>query len=198
MGKVKNLNFWGKSMEREAAGLKLSLGEKIPYFSLTGTDGRIHSVADFQTAKALVVVFTCNHCPYAQAYEQRLIELANRYQPLGVQFVAICSNDAGMYPEDSFENMVAKSKTLGLPFPYLHDTTQAAAKGFDAACTPEAFLFDGHQQLCYHGRIDDNYRDPSQVEQRDLQNAIEAILAGGKPKPALTPCIGCSIKWKRG
>jgi peroxiredoxin len=183
-------------MEREATGLRLELGSSAPYFSLKGTDGKIYSLEEFRDSKILVILFTCNHCPYAQAYEQRICTLAELYRPQGVQFVGICSNDSRGYPQDSYENMVEKSKALGFPFPYLHDETQITAKAYDAACTPEAYVFDSERKLRYHGRIDDNYRDPSHVTKADLADAIEAILDGRRPEAALTGAIGCSIKWK--
>jgi len=183
-------------MERDASGLKLQLGAQAPYFSLKGTDGKIYSLEEFTEAKALVIFFTCNHCPYAQAYEQRICALSELYRPQGVQFIAICSNDSRGYPQDSFENMVEKSRQLGFPFPYLHDETQITAKAYDAACTPECYLFNAERKLCYHGRIDDNYRDPSHVTRSDLADAIEAVLEGRTPDSPLTSAIGCSIKWK--
>ena len=184
-------------LQRESTGLKLQLGEKAPYFSLKGTDGKIHSIADYTAVKALVVVFTCNHCPYAQSYENRLCSLARQYQPLGAHFVAICSNDAVGFPEDDFTRMVEKSQKLNLPYPYLQDETQAVAKAYDAACTPEVYVFDRDHRLQYHGRVDDNYQDAAQVKSHDLKNAIEAVLAGEQPAAQLTPAMGCSIKWKR-
>lgn len=184
-------------MERKASGLNYPLGEGARYFSLRATDGKIYSLADFSGKKALAVIFTCNHCPYAQAYEERLCELADTYQPKGAQFITICANDAEGYPEDDFSHMVEKNKMLGSRFPYLHDETQAVARAYDAACTPEVYLFDGQQKLVYHGRIDDNYKDPQLVTKHELRDALEATLAGETPKDQLTPAIGCSIKWKK-
>ena len=183
-------------MERTAAGLKLQIGERAPYFSLKGTDSKIYSLADFQGANALVVLFTCNHCPYAQAYESRIVELAQQGRERGVKFVGICSNDPVGYPQDDFASMVDKSKQLGYPFPYLCDETQITARAYDAQCTPEAYLFDSQFKLQYHGRIDDNYQNPALVEQHELADAINSVLAGKSPNPQLTPAIGCSIKWK--
>jgi peroxiredoxin len=183
-------------MERTASGLKLQLGERAPYFSLKGTDSKIYSLADFQGASALVVLFTCNHCPYAQAYESRIVEMALAGREKGVKFVAICSNDPIGYPQDDFESMVEKSKQLGFPFPYLCDDQQITAKAYDAQCTPEAYLFDAELKLQYHGRIDDNYQNPILVEHHELQDAINAVLDGRRPEQQLTPAIGCSIKWK--
>ena len=183
-------------MNREATGLKLKLGSPAPYFSLKGTDFKIYNLAEFSEAEVLVVIFTANHCPYAQSYEQRICSLAEIYRPQGVQFVAICSNDAKGYPEDNFQNMVRKSEQLGFPFPYLHDENQTTARAYDAACTPECYVFDAERKLRYHGRVDDNYRDATLVARHDLADAVEAILAGRPVEEPLTPCIGCSIKWK--
>lgn len=183
-------------MERDATGSKLKLGDKAPYFSLKGTDGKIYSLEEFKDAKILAVIFTCNHCPYAQAYEQRICSLAELYRPRGVQFVTICSNDSRGYPQDSFDNMVEKSKSLGFPFPYLQDETQVTAKAYDAACTPECYVFDSERKLRYHGRVDDNHRDPAHVTHHDLADAIEALLEGTVPEIPLTPAMGCSIKWR--
>ena len=183
-------------MQRDAASSTLVLGEKAPYFSLRGTDGRIYSNTDFQLSKAFVVIFTCNHCPYAQAYEGRLCELAEEFQPQGAQFVAICANDAQVYPEDDFEHMVSKSEEWANVFPYLQDETQVCARAYDAACTPEAYVFDAEQRLRYHGRIDDNHQNPLAVEHPDLRLAVEAVLQRKEPPHPLTVAVGCSIKWK--
>lgn len=183
-------------MIRDATHSKLQIGMKMPYFSLRGTDGRIYSAAEFRSRQAIVIVFTCNHCPFSQAYEMRLIDLAKRFAPLGVQVVTICSNDAVSFPNDSFEQMVEKSRSWGFPFPYLHDETQIAARAFDAVCTPECYLFDEERRLRYHGRIDDNYADPERVTRQDLALAIEAVLAHQEPETPLTSLEGCSIKWQ--
>lgn len=176
--------------------MKLALGEKAPYFSLRGTDSRIYSLSEFADCTAFVVIFTCNHCPYAQANEQRIVELANEFQPRNVKFVAICANDSNGYPEDSFERMVEKAKAVGFPFPYLHDQDQFTAHAYDAQCTPEVYLFDHNLALVYHGSIDDSPRDPSKVTKRFLHNALTATLASQTPTEPLTQVIGCSIKWK--
>ncbi|MCC6954578.1 MAG: thioredoxin family protein [Deltaproteobacteria bacterium] len=183
-------------MQRTADSFKLALGDKAPYFSLKATDSKIYSLRVFADSKALCVIFTCNHCPYAQAYEKRLIDIALAYAPKNIRFVAICSNDADGYPEDSFERMVEKSQTLGFPFPYLHDEKQIAARAYDAACTPEAYVFDGEQRLVYHGSIDDNHKEPAEVKAHYLRDALDAILSERQPEIPLTGCLGCSIKWK--
>ncbi|MBP9838298.1 MAG: thioredoxin family protein, partial [Proteobacteria bacterium] len=141
---------------------------------------------------------TCNHCPYARAYESRICKIAETYKDQGIETVAICSNDGEDYPEDSFEQMINKSRQLGFPFPYLHDDKQQVAKAYDAACTPEAYLFDEHQKLFYHGWIDDNHGNPEQVKSHDLENAIKALLSNSLPPKAETPVLGCSIKWNIG
>ncbi len=183
-------------MERPAASSTLAIGERAPYFSLPATDGKIYSLSDFADAKALLVVFTCNHCPYSRAYERRLVEIAKRYQPQGLGIVAICSNNAEDFPEDSFEQMIEKSRSLGFPFPYLQDEQQSVARAYDAACTPEAYLFNTAKELVYHGWIDDNHGGMELIQHPDLVNAIEATFSGELPPKQLAPVIGCTIKWK--
>lgn len=187
---------WLTIMKRDVHTFELNLGEQAPYFSLPATDGKIYSLADFSAVQALVVVFTCNHCPYSRSYETRLADIARRYQPMGVGMVGICANDADDFPEDSFERMVEKSELLGFPFPYLHDEKQHVARGYDAVCTPEAYVFDRKKTLIYHGMVDDNAEHPEEAKERYLINAIEAALAGETPKIQQTAVIGCSIKWK--
>lgn len=182
-------------MERQAENITLSIGEKAPYFSLAGTDGKLYTISDFKGYNATLIVFTCNHCPYAKAYESRLCNIANKYKPNGLATIAICSNNADAYPEDSFEMMVERSKQLGFPFPYLHDEKQIVANAYDALCTPEAYLFDSEMNLAYHGWIDDNAYNPEFVKSADLQNAIEAVLQQKTPPKQLTPVIGCSLKY---
>lgn len=173
----------------------LKIGSPAPDFKLKGVDGKIYTLASFAEAKALVVMFTCNHCPYVQAYEPRLIAIQRDYAAQGVRLVAINANEIKNYPEDSFEKMVVRAKELQYNFPYLRDDAQKVATAYGAACTPEIFLFDGARRLQYHGRVDDNYKDSRLVKSYDLRKAIDAVLADRKPDPALTPAIGCSIKW---
>ena len=184
-------------MERDLSQTKLAIGDKAPYFSLPATDGRIYSLADFSNAPAFVVIFTANHCPYAQAYEPRICSLADHFKKKGVHLIAICANDGDAYPEDNFENMVARSQSSGFCFPYLHDESQTVARAYDAACTPEAYLFDQDQILRYHGLIDDNYRDPSAVKHQYLADAISSVLEHQPIVSPKTAAIGCSIKWHR-
>lgn len=176
---------------------KLNLHSSIPPFEhLAGTDGRKYSLKDFSTKKALVIVFSCNHCPTVQAYEDRMMAFQREYGAKGVQLVAINSNEDDNYPEDSFDEMVKRSARLGFNFPYLRDADQTVAKDFGATHTPEFFLFDQQRKLRYHGKMDDNHRDPSAVRAKYLAEAADAILAGKDVKEAETYSIGCTIKWK--
>ena len=172
----------------------VTIGMNAPLFSLPGTDGQTYSLNNF-TGEVLVVVFTCNHCPYAQAIWPRMIALANELKNEPIDFVAINSNDAVGYPDDSFENMQAKAGEWGIPFPYLHDESQEIAKTYGAVCTPDFFVFDNHHQLKYRGRFDDSWQHPNKVKQHELKNAIFRIRAGGIPENQ-NPSMGCNIKWK--
>jgi len=172
----------------------LDIGDSIPQFSLPATDGmRVSS----ETIKdpILVVVFTCNHCPYAEAYEDRFIELANEFDEEGVQFVLINSNDSTDYPEDSFEQMKVRYLEKDFPFPYCHDESQATARAYGALCTPHCFVFNRERQLKYKGRVDDNWEDPDNVTEHNLHDAIAALLKGEEPPTKEANAIGCSIKW---
>jgi peroxiredoxin len=173
----------------------LELGAKAPEFSgLKGTDGKSHSLRSFDDKPVLVVVFTCNHCPYAQAYEDRLVAIQRDYSGKGVQFVAINSNDDKSYPEDSYPNMIKRAKDKGFNFPYVRDADQKAATDYGAVCTPHVFAFDRERRLRYRGRIDDS-KDPKQVKSLDLRNALDDMVAGRTPRVADTKPFGCSIKW---
>jgi peroxiredoxin len=174
----------------------MPVGTRAPEFSLPGVDGKSYSLDSFRDARLLVVIFTCNHCPYAQALEARFIELQRDYIERGVRFVAINPNDAAAHPDDGFEPMKERAKQNGWNFPYLRDESQAVARAYDAACTPDIFVFDGDRALRYNGRCDDNWRDPGQVRQRDLRRALEALLAGRVIDFEVHPALGCSIKWK--
>ena len=173
----------------------LDIGARLPDFNLKGVDGKQYSPNTFQSCKILIVMFTCNHCPYVQAYEQRLINLQKNYKDKGVSFVAINANDEINYPEDSFENMVKRAKEKGYNFPYLRDKTQEIAKAFGASFTPEIFLFNKNRILQYHGRVDDNWKEPDKVTKQDLKEAIEAILTDKPINLPNTQAIGCTVKW---
>lgn len=173
----------------------LKIGTRLPNFNLQGVDNKMYSPNILQDSKILVVMFTCNHCPYVQAYEDRLIDLQSKFIGKGVRFVAINANDEINYPLDNFENMVKRSKEQGYNFPYLRDKTQEVAKIFGASYTPEVFVFDENRRLQYHGRVDDNPQEPDKVTKQDLKNAIEALLSGKPVDTTDTQAIGCTVKW---
>jgi peroxiredoxin len=178
------------------ASAALRIGDPAPAFSLPGTDGRAHSLDSLSGKPVLVVVFSCNHCPYVQAYEDRLVAVQRDYAGRGVQVIAINSNDDMNYPEDSFERMVARAKAKGFNFLYLRDASQATAKAYGATHTPQLFVFDRARALRYTGKIDDNWQTPQAVARRFLRDAIDALLAGRAPAESQTHAIGCTIKWK--
>jgi peroxiredoxin len=173
----------------------LRIGDQAPGFRLTGVDGRTHSLEEFVGKPVLVVVFSCNHCPYVQAYEDRMISIQTDYQPRGVQLIAINSNDDVNYPEDNFSAMVERAKAKGFNFPYLRDTNQKVAKAYGATHTPQLFVFDRDRRLGYTGKIDDNWQNPKAVKRQYLREAIDALLGGTGPAEAQTHAIGCTIKW---
>lgn len=174
----------------------LKFGDSAPDFALRGTDEKVYKLADSKTKQAVAVIFSCNHCPYVKAYEDRMIALAKAYAPKGVRFLVINSNDPVKYPEDSFANMVKRAQEKGYPFPYLYDETQQIAKVYGAQRTPEVFLFDSAMRLRYHGAIDDNAEDHTKVTKRYLKDALDAVLAGREPAIQETAPVGCTIKWK--
>lgn len=180
----------------------IPLGTPAPDFNLRIANPNVdtlesdfRSFHDYANAKLLVVVFTCNHCPYAIHVEDRLIELARETAPRGVQFVAINSNDAENYPADSFENMVIRATEKSFPFPYLHDENQSVAKAYSAVCTPDFFVFDERRLLVYRGRLDDGTPGRPQTT-TELKDALESLLAGHPAPEEQIPSIGCNIKWK--
>lgn len=175
--------------------MPLELGAVCPPFDLPGTDDKNHALGEF-SADLLVVVVSCNHCPYVIAYEPRLVALAKRYQQNGVAFVAVNANDATRYPDDGMEPMKHRARERGFPFPYLRDDAQTFVRTLGARFTPELYVFDRDRKLRYHGRIDDNHRDESKVTSTDLKNALDALLAGKEPPVAETVAFGCSVKWK--
>jgi peroxiredoxin len=183
----------------------LEIGRQAPDFNLPGVDGRNYRLADFADAKILVVVFTCNHCPTAQAYEDRIIKMTSDYKNKGVAVVAISPNDplAVRLDElgysdmsDTFEEMKIRAKDKGYNFPYLYDgQTQKVTTAYGAVATPHLFIFDSQRKLRYIGRFDDSEKNPKQVKSSDAINAIEAILAGRKVPVEETMAFGCSVKW---
>jgi peroxiredoxin len=186
----------------------MALGSKAPDFSLPATDGSVVSLADFSNAKALVILFICNHCPYVIHIAPTLAKLAKEYQEKGVAFVAINSNDTDAYPADSFANMKLEKEKRGYTFPYLFDETQAVAQSYGAACTPDIYVFDGEQGLVYRGEFDDtrpnrissgNYDSSvNPASGASLRKALDLLLAGEKIPEDQYPSMGCNIKWKPG
>lgn len=180
----------------------LAIGSAAPAFGpLRGVDGRAYSLSDFAPANALIIVFSCNHCPYVQAYEGRMIALQSAYGTQGVRLVAVNSNETANYPEDNFEEMAKRARTQGFNFPYLRDEDQRVAEAFGATHTPEFFLFcreraDDTFRLRYHGKMDDNYQNPGAVTERYLEDALKSVLAGKPVAVAETHSIGCTIKWR--
>ena len=165
-------------------------------FNLLGIDDKQHSLEEFDESKIFIIVFMCNHCPYVKAIIGRLVELQNKYKNKRVQLLGINSNDTLTYPEDSFENMKLFAKEHNINFPYLFDETQNVAREYDAVCTPDIFVYNTDRKLEYRGRFDDNWKDESSVNERDLEKAVELILAGKKINFEQVPSLGCSIKWK--
>ncbi len=175
---------------------KLRIGDPAIPFRLPGTDGREHALDDYADRQAVVVIFSCNHCPYVRAWEDRMVAIQRDYAPRGVQFLVISSNDPEQYPEDSFDRMKERAREKGYNFPYLFDATQEVARAYGAQRTPEVFVFDRDRRLRYHGAIDDHYEDPKQVRRHYLREALDAVLAGGEPAVPQTPPVGCTIKWR--
>jgi peroxiredoxin len=180
------------------AGGALSLGSAIPSsdVKMKSVDGKELSIADVKGAQGTLVVFTCNHCPFAKMWESRIVELGNAYQSKGIGVIAVNANDPQVAPDDGYESMQTRAKERGFAFPYVVDATSGVARAFGAAKTPAAFLFDKDGKLVYHGAVDDNGQDAAKVEKNYLKDALEAV-AGGKAVPvAETKSIGCSIKFR--
>lgn len=173
----------------------LKIGSALPQFSLKSVDGQIYKPESFKDKKVLIVIFSCNHCPYVQAYESRIIELQRIYEK-DAAIIAISSNDAVKYPEDSFEKMGKRAAEQHFNFPYLYDEDQSIAKAFDASHTPEVFLFNAERKLSFHGKIDDNWQEPDNVKSRYLNDAIVEVLNNEEVSVPETFTIGCTIKWK--
>lgn len=171
------------------------IGLPCPEFNLLGVDGKNYSLKDFSTGQPLVVMFICNHCPYVQAVEDRLIQLGRDLKALNIPVVGICANDEDTYPEDNLANLKKRWQEKQYTFPYIQDKTQEVAKKFGALCTPDFFVYDKNLKLAYRGRLDNSWKDASKVTHRELFDAVK-LLAEGKPSPQQqTPSMGCSIKW---
>ena len=173
------------------------LGQAPFDFNLKGVDERQHQLKEFTGGKALVIMFICNHCPYVQAIEDRLIQLGHDCQKLGVPVVAICSNDPVNYPDDNFENLQKRSREKKYSFAYLHDPDQKVAQQYGAVCTPDFFVYDQNKKLAYRGRLDDSWKEPGKVTRRELFEAVQNLAAGKSISSQQTPSMGCSIKWSK-
>jgi peroxiredoxin len=177
----------------------LPLGTPAPDFTLPDPSGQKVSLQDFAPAPALLVAFLCNHCPFVKHVRSEFAALAREYQAKGVAVVAISSNDAVAYPQDGPEKMADEVRNFGYTFPYLYDESQAVAKAYHAACTPDFYLFDKSHKLQYRGQMDGSRPGNSEpVTGKDLRAALDAVLAGRTPATEQQPSVGCNIKWKRG
>ncbi len=193
-GVLVGLAVLGLVLSCQAAETKLKIGDKAPDFKdLPGVDGKKHSLADYADAKIVVVVFTCNHCPVAVAYEDRIIQLQKDYKDKGVQVVAINVNNI---PDDRLDKMVERAKQKDFNFPYLYDETQESARAYGATCTPHFFVLCKERKVAYMGAMDDN-NNPKKVKEHWLRDALDALLAGKTPAQTVTQQRGCSIKWDK-
>jgi peroxiredoxin len=177
-------------------------GDIAKDFSLLNVDGKMVSMADYnKEAKGYILVFTCNHCPYSVAYEDRIIALNEKYAKQGFPVIAINPNDAVQYPSDSYAEMQVRAKEKGFTFPYLHDETQQTAKEYGAERTPHVYIVQrqatGSFVVKYVGAIDNNTQDAATADQKYAENAVNALLKGSEPETTLTKAIGCGIKWKK-
>ena len=177
---------------------KLSLGWEAPDFSLKDTDEKVYSLSDFADKKGLIIVFSCNHCPYAKAAWPLIIDLHHKYGK-NIGFVTINPNDEITYPDDSFEQMKVKKVEWNIPFPYLRDETQEVARTYQAQCTPDPYLFkkeNGTFKLFFRGRVNDNWQNPDAVKEKNLEDALQRLVNDDLPPKNQPPSMGCSIKWK--
>lgn len=176
----------------------MALGTRAPEFQLPDTDsGRVMGLEAVRGEKGLVVMFLCNHCPYVVHVNPEIVRLAREYQAKGIGFVGISSNDAVAYPDDAPDKMKEVARNLGYSFPYLYDETQEVARAYDAACTPDFYLFDGDLKLVYRGRLDSaRPKNTDPLTGKDLREALDAVLAGQPANPVQYPSGGCNIKWK--
>ena len=181
------------------ASTMLELGAQAPSFALPDTTGKIVRFDDFKASAGLLVVFLCNHCPYVKHIQRELAAIGREYIPKGIAMVGINANDAVAHPDDSFTRMGEEAWRAEYSFPYLYDETQAVAKAYRAACTPDFFLFDRDRMLVYRGQLDDaRPGKETPVTGRDLRRALDALLAGRPISEEQQPSMGCNIKWKPG
>ncbi len=176
---------------------QLAIGSPAPDFNLPGVDGETYTLEQYRDkVKGLVVIFTCNHCPYVIKTEERMIVLGREYIDKGIGFVLISANDAINYPQDSFANMKKRSDQKSFPFPYLYNEDQTVARAYGAQVTPHLFFFDSDLKLCYRGSIDDNMDNANRPTKQYLKDAIEAVLSNSTLTDEKTRAVGCSVKWK--
>lgn len=181
-----------------AGGYKI--GDTARDFSLKNIDGKMVSLKDMKNAKGYIVIFTCNHCPFAKAYESRIMELDKKYSSKNYPVIAINPNDASIVPDDSFENMVVRSKEKGYSFPYLYDESQEIASAYGATRTPHLFVLqkvDDKFIVKYIGAIDNNTEEAEKADKKYVEEAVDALIAGKTVPTAETKAIGCGIKWKK-
>jgi peroxiredoxin len=182
----------------ETRSTMLELGTQLPHFRLPNVDGRMISDTDFASANALLIVFSCNHCPFVKHIREAFVKFAKEYQARGLAVVAINANDAEAYPADSPEAMKQEATAAGFTFPYLYDESQDVAREFLAACTPDFFLFDKDRCLRYRGEFDDSRPGNNiPVTGSELRAAADGVLSGRGPQAVQKPSVGCSLKWKR-
>jgi peroxiredoxin len=181
------------------ASTMLPLGTLAPSFSLPNTDGKMVSLSDCQGGKGLVVIFLCNHCPYVKHVASELVRVSNDYIPRGIGFVGISSNDVDAHPDDGPAMMKAEAARQGYTFPYLYDATQSIAIAYNAACTPDIFVFDADSRLVYRGQLDDSRpKNGKPLTGSDLRGALDCVLDNQPISDHQMPSIGCNIKWKPG
>lgn len=180
-----------------AQSRELVLGGPAPDFSLLATDGKKYCLDSFNGARCLVIIFTSNKCPYSLAYEPRFMGMQRDYGGEGLRICAVSSNDELQVPEDGYKQMLARVRAHKLNYPYLRDEAQRAAQAYGATCTPDIFLFDSQRTLRYHGRCDDNWREPTQVKRRELVRAIELTLQNKPLDFEVKPPSGSPIRWKK-
>jgi thiol-disulfide isomerase/thioredoxin len=178
----------------------IAIGSKVPAAvaktKMKNVDGKMLSITDVTGKAGTLVIFTCNHCPFAKAWEQRIVELANNYSGKGVGVMLVNANDPTTHAEDGFEEMQARAKSRGMKVPYVVDDTSGVARAFGASVTPEVFLFDKAGKLAYHGAVDDNRNEPDKVKARYLKDALDAVIAGKAPAMPETKGLGCGIKFR--
>lgn len=174
------------------------LGTKAPSFELPDTiTDQLMDLNDLKSDKATVIMFICNHCPYVKHVKEELVNISDKYSSLGISFIAISSNDVEQYPEDSPEKMKEDAQTYGYHFPYLFDESQSIARAYDAACTPDFYVFDKNMELAYRGQLDESRPgNEKPLNGKDLREALDSIVAGNPVSQDQIPSVGCNIKWK--